>query len=378
MNYFRDFSSNTLTSGGNQSWFAAEMQTPITGRVFYRITQGGTFRYSLLFSNIIDSTYEDGSESYCNRILPPWQLLDAKVGRCPADFFSLEFQTPELAASINAQASDFQPLTFGGSRSKDVAPGEFFSSDPLPLHFEKDEYLCLELTFRGTELPSHPESLLPVYRLTEDGWRYDVRMPLPGMIGCDRPVRRRIGFLGDSITAGCGTPMNGYMAWNAVLARKLPDDLAFWNLGLGYGRALDAASCGAWLYKALQNDVLFVCYGVNDLQRYGSAELLIHSLNTIVRYLTLAGKTVILQTIPPFIYPEEQIAPWNQVNDYIRTVLSKKVACVYDDSICLGDPQIPWQHRYGAHPDAEGCAIWGNALYDFLNRLPEEIKETIF
>ena len=217
MDFFRNFTSNTLAASGNQMWFSSDPQTEHTGRIFYRIAHGGVFRYSLLFANLLDSTYDDGSEGHCNQILPPWPLLSARVASCPADSFGPDFMEPEQAAAINALLTAFQPLTFQGQSSKQVAPGEFFCSDPVSLDLDKDAYLCVELTFRGTLLPYHPESLLPVYRQTEGGWQYDVRMPLPSMIGCDRPVRRRIGFLGDSITQGIGVTYNSYAHWNAVL-----------------------------------------------------------------------------------------------------------------------------------------------------------------
>ena len=342
-----------------------------TGRVYYRVTQGGTFFWSLLFSNILDSTFSDGSVGHCNRILPGWEILSARAGKAPAGSIGLDFA--EQAAAVNAQPADFQPLTFGGKPQKSVAPGEFFTTDPLPLSFECGDYLCLELTFRGREIPYHEETHLPVYRHTAEGWCYDKHVPFPSMIGCDRPVACRVGFVGDSITQGIGTPPNSYLGWNAQLAAKFPADIACWNLGLGYGRAADLASGGAWLYKALQNDVVFVCYGVNDLYQYGDAALLSHHLDTIVRYLSQANKTVILQTIPPFDYPEHLIPMWEQVNDHIRTKLATLVAGVFDVVPVLGQETAPHMAKYGGHPDDEGCRAWAEALYAYVNTLPQKI-----
>lgn len=373
MDFFNEFTSNSMAGSGSQHWFAADPNTPFTGRLFYRITQGGRHPYSLLFQNIIDSTFADGSVSHCNRILPGWEILSAQVGRAKAGIIAPDFTDPGHASFLNSQVFDLQPLFFNGNREKTVAPGEFFSTDPVELTYEAGDYLCLELTVRGRELPYHEETHLPVYRLTENGWIYDKHIPFASMIGCARPIRQRIGFIGDSITQGIGTPPNAYLGWNAQLAAKLPRDLACWNLGLGYGRAADMASGGAWLYKALQNDILIVCYGVNDLYQYADAALLKQHLDTIVRYLTQAGKTVVLQTIPPFDYPDHLRPLWESVNDYIRTDLAQKVAGVFDVVTCLGQPQQPHMARYGGHPDAEGCTHWAAGLFDYLSGLPLNI-----
>ena len=371
MNFFDRFTSNSLAGSGSQLWFSSDPKTIHTGRLFYRITHGGTYNYSLLFSNILDSTYSDGSKGHCNMILPGWEILSARVGKAPAGSIGPDFA--EQAASVNDLPTDFQPLTFDGKSQKAVAPGEFFTSDALPLYFEGGDYLCLELTFRGSRLPYHEETHLPVYRRTAEGWCYDKRVPFPAMIGCDRPVARRVGFIGDSITQGIGTPPNSYLGWNAQLAAAFPQEIACWNLGLGFGRAADLASGGAWLYKALQNDVLFVCYGVNDLYQYGDADLLIRHLNTIVHYLTQANKTVLVQTVPPFDYPAHLIPLWEQVNHHIRTVLASRVDGIFDVVPVLGQENAPHMAKYGGHPDAEGCRMWACALSRYLESLPRKI-----
>ena len=44
------------------------------------------------------------------------------------------------------------------------------------------------------------------------------------MVGIDAPTKKKIAFLGDSITQGCGTPVNAYEHWNAVFADLLGND----------------------------------------------------------------------------------------------------------------------------------------------------------
>ena len=186
------------------------------------------------------------------------------------------------------------------------------------------------------------------------------------MIGCDRPVKTRIGYLGDSITQGIGPAWNSYLHWNALLSQKLGSHYAHWNLGLGYARADDMASGGAWMYKALHNDICFVCYGVNDLGHGFTAQQIIKNLDTIVNTLTTAGITVILQTVPPFDYKGDILTAWHEVNNHIRTNLAGSVAMVFDVVPILGDPEIPQHAVYGGHPDADGSKKWADALYEAI------------
>ncbi len=348
MKYFDTYVSNTVAAGGNQTLFFTD-GSPRTGRIFYRIAQPGRFNYSLLFSNIIDSTFSDGSISRKNRVVDSWEILSAHIGRCKTEDFEA--------------AGDFVTLTFDGKENKEVAPGEFFSSDPVSLEFDAGEYLCFELTCAGFELPYHAESILPAFVKSGENWVYDRQIPFPSMVGVDRRVKKRVCYIGDSITQGCGTPVNGYAHWNAVLSYMLPGENAYWNMGLGFARADDAASNGAWLFKAKQNDFVAVCFGVNDIQRGFSAPEIEKNLAEIVDLLHGAGAKVLVQTVPPFDYSEEHTAIWRQVNAFIRTELSKKADAIFDcvPVLSAGGADCPTA-RYGGHPNVEGCRTWALAL----------------
>ena len=337
MNYFKKFSSNTYAGSGNQLYFKMNDDEIRTGRVFYKISSGGKYNYSILFSNIMDSTYADGSISHKNLICDEWTINGFKIGKC-AGFDSTK-DISDLIMEDNGISdivvTDFVDVSFDGKKEKVVMPGEFFSSDPVNLEFEKDEYACLEITFSGKMIPYHEETLLPVFVKENGKWKYSKFMPFAEMIGCDRKVKRKIAYLGDSITQGIGTTPNSYLHWNSVLSEKLGSDYSYWNLGLGYGRANDAASDGAWLYKAKQNDVIFVCYGVNDILQGQTQERIKADLKCIVETLKKEGKIVILQTIPPFDYKDESIEKWKRVNLYILTELKNTVDFVFDNTKIL-------------------------------------------
>lgn len=365
MKYFSGYTSNTYAGSGNQHIFTPAKDAVHTGRIFYKITCPGKYNYSLLFSNITDSTFSDGSVSYRNLLCDPWCIWEAKAYKCSSSVCFQNFTVPDIADRINGQVTDPVVLTFDGNTVKQVAPGEFFCCDPFSMAFEAGDYLCLELTFSGTRIPYHEETLLPVFRKQDGHWVYEKRMPFAGMVGCARPVAARIGYLGDSITQGIGTVPNSYAHWNALLSQKLGPEYAYWNLGLGFGRASDMASDGAWMYKARHNDVAIVCYGVNDLLQGQSEAQIIQDLNIITERLLQANITVILQTIPPFNYSGETIEKWKRINRYILTELAQKAALVFDVVPYLSESsEQPYIAKYGGHPNEEGCARWAQALYE--------------
>ena len=372
MEYFKKYVSNTLAGSGNQLYFGMKEGEIRTGRIFYKIFSGGEYNYSILFSNILDSTYADGSISHKNLICGSWKIHGARIGKCVK--FDESKNITEMTMSDDGKCTDitvseFRELTFNGQSAKQVMPGEFFSSDPIKIGFEKNEYLCLEITFSGKMIPYHEESLLPVFVKENGGWVYSKYMPFAGMIGCDRKVKARAAYLGDSITQGIGTPLNSYLHWNALYSQKVGEDYSFWNLGLGFGRANDAAADGAWLYKARQSDIIFVCFGVNDILQKMPEEQIRSDLAYITDNLKKAGKKVILQTIPPFDYAGEDIEKWKRINVYIKTVLKEKADMVFDNTVYLGEAENTHITRFGGHPNAEGCAVWANALYEETKKI---------
>lgn len=371
MKYFDVFSSNTYAGSGNQLYFDTESGKISTGRIFYKISVGGEYNYSILFSNILDSTYSDGSISQKNMICDSWTIHSARLGKCK--YFDLSKEISELVMSDNEKktdivVSDFKDIYFNGQKTKEVMPGEFFASDKVKLEYKKGEYLCLEITFSGTKIPYHEETVLPVFIKENGEWKYSKYMPFAGMIGCDRKVEGKIAYLGDSITQGIGPKANSYLHWNAVLSEKIGDKYSYWNLGIGYGRANDAASNGAWLYKAKQCDIVFVCFGVNDISKGQTEEQIKADLNYIVEVLKKEGKKVIIQTIPPFNYEGETIEKWHRINLYIMTVLKEKVELVFDAVKYLGEENRLEKAKYGGHPNEEGCKLWAEALFEEIDK----------
>jgi len=194
-------------------------------------------------------------------------------------------------------------------------------------------------------------------------------VPVPSMIGCNREVRARIGFLGDSITQGIGTAVNSYLHWNARVAEAIGPDFSYWNLGLGFGRASDAASDGAWLFKAKQMDMVVVCFGVNDVCQGRTEEEIKKDLLTIVLELKKAGVKLMVQTLPPFDLQENALETWLRVNEYIRHDLVREADAIFDVvPVLLDGPELEGKSKYNGHPNEEGCKAWAEALIPVMKK----------
>lgn len=363
MEYFKKYYSNTVAGSANRlscDYTEGEVCT----RVFYRLTEGGTFEYSLLFSNINDSTYDAGVEGYKNKVYGEWTIHSLRLAVCPRDLFPIPLGPEGVHVPLDAgRIGEFVPVTFAGSASKRVAPGEFFSTDPVTLSAEKGEYLCVEITYEGSDVPAYDEWLIPVYVLRDGEWRLDKKVPVPGMIGATLKKKPRVAFIGDSITCGCGTAPNAYANWSALVSEMLGDAYAYHNLGIGYGRAEDFASGGAWFYKAKHSDFAVLCFGVNDILQGRSEENIIADITSCVRRLKGAGVKVMLQTVPPFDYEEKYRGMWERINDYIKNTLSKEADAVLDNVPFLcADADHPYATKYDGHPNHDGCRVWAEKL----------------
>lgn len=359
MTFFDGFTACTAAGSGNQNWIKSEdVRKEQLCRVYYKLSRD-TAVCSLLYSNTLDSTYSDGSHSHANLMLDEWTIHALRAG-----------MVHDCGEENCAEPETFTEITFDGQPSKRVMPGELFASDAFRFPARKGDYLCVEMRYSGAQIPCHIESLLPAFRRESGKWLRCAEVPFPSMVGAARGSETRLGFLGDSITQGIGTDVNSYAHAAAHVQDALGSSCAVWNLGLGFGRAHDAALDGAWLYKARQNDIVCVCFGVNDLFQAGDARQLKQDLYTIVRSLKDSGVKTLIQTVPPFDYAPEYRARWQDVNDYILSGLSAEADAFFDNVPVLSkSPDAPYASRYGAHPNAAGNAAWAEALLPVLRSL---------
>ena len=346
MNYFNKYVSNTLASSLNQLYFTSD-NTKNTGRVYYKAFCKGEYEYCFMFGDAIDSTYADGTISVANETSGKWTIHNAK-----------------LVYKNNNDSEETAQLTFDKKTEKSVSENEIFYSDPITLNINGEFYI--EIEFSGTKIPYFEEIIIPTKRLVNEEWIDDKRVPSPSMVGINRKVEKRVGFLGDSITEGIGTALNSYSHWNAKIAELIGDKYSYWNLGIGFARANDAASDGVWLDKAKKMDIVTICLGVNDLGRGYTEDEIKSNLEKIIKVLQSNNVRTILFTIPPFDYGAENNKKWRSINSFILNEMSK-ITETYD-VVPIWGKESPNEHiaKYGGHPNEEGCL---KLAKDFVSKI---------
>ena len=358
MNIFEKYVSNTLASNGNQSFvLRRNADEPSTGLVFLKVYKGGGFNWIFGWSDVIDSTFADGSKSRCNDVYP-WKIV------------SLEAAATDNCDPYAASKEKFLPITFGGKAEKKIEGEKITFSDPVKILAEKDKFICLRIKFSGRKVPCHPESQIALFRKKGFAWKASSEIPLPVFSGVERKAEKRIAFIGDSITQCIGTTFNSYRHYAAVIAEELGDRYGFWDMGIGFARGADAATDGIWLSKAKQNDIVTVCFDVNDIFKGFSAEEIKANLMKTVLLLIEANAKVIIQSIPPFGYEGETLKIWLDVNEYIKNEIAPKADAYFDTVkiLSINGKDSP-EPKYGYHPNDEGNYLWAKELAPLIKNL---------
>ena len=110
--FYREFTSGTLAATAVQTSFDQEI--PATSYAYYRLFPGGEYPLSLLFSNTVDSTIREGTETRANDPCGEWTIREIAV----AVTETADEQTPETV-------KEWLPLTIDGSPAKRVLPARF-------------------------------------------------------------------------------------------------------------------------------------------------------------------------------------------------------------------------------------------------------------
>lgn len=318
-------------------------------RSFLKPLLYGTYNWRVYFMNQVNSTFFDGGVSFRNKDGGDFKILSAKM-----------FVASEIKGDI--EPKNEVTITFDKKTERDVLSNERFWSDEFSFTVSEGEYFVWEWELYGDLIPYNVEPLHSSFAFENGEW-IKTQAPCPAFFGIERDVKKTIAFMGDSITAGCGTECDSYTGWVARISEMIKDEYGPWNLGLGYGRCADASTLGSWLEKGLSADIVTLAYGVNDLcsgpyslGRWSTAGELLKNIEIIVKELRNHGKEVILFSVPPFRFYGEQVYEWKCVNLALPE-LAKEYGCRY----CCIDEALDselWKcdYIYGDHPNAEGCS----------------------
>lgn len=351
---FTTYVSNTVVSTGNN--FYIEKAENITYRAYLPVEEYGELEYKFFFTNTVDSTYTKGKIAFVGKSGGSYTISNATVA--------------DGGTGVEDKITNRTPITFGGKETKEVTADESYWSDPVTMNIPEGHYMVWEWTVSGEGIPCNKMSSLTSTASSADGETFEFcdEIPLPQIIGAKRDVKHTVAAIGDSITQGCQTEQMKYEFWASKISTQLGSDVAFFNCGLGWARASDAASNENWLSRVSQYDTVIVAFGTNDIVsgKYGgkksSAEEIDEYLDAIVSYLTEKGCDVILFNAPP--------QDFKKTNEGIRTALNEKIPAIaekygakfFDFSALLSTEDEPGKAVYGGHPNGEGGTVVADAF----------------
>ena len=318
-----------------------------------------------------------------------WRVrLSNRFGTQPVTFGRATAALQQSGATV-VPGTD-QQLTFGGQRSVTLQPGEEVRSDPVDIEIADEDAqrsdLAVSLHVRGASGPMtwHAASFTTSY-VTDPGAgdhtrdATDEAFPhsttswffLTGL-EVQREDAGTVAALGDSITDGFFSTINGNDRWPDVLQRRLlteddgdGDVVSVVNQGIAgnmvtrVGRPPGGCTpCdGPPAIDRLDEDVLsqpglravVLLEGINDLGAGGAtAEEVIAGMEEIVDRVHDQGIPIIGATLTPSGGAEENLANYGTaetdaqrraVNDFIRT--SGQFDAVVDFAAATGDPADP-------------------------------------
>lgn len=351
---FTTYVSNTVVSTGNN--FYIEKAENITYRAYLPVEQYGELEYKFFFTNMVDSTYAKGKDAFVGKDGGAYTVSNAVIA--------------DGGTSTEDEITNRTPVTFGGKETKEVAADESYWSDPVTMNIPEGHYMVWEWTVSGEGIPCNKMSSLTSTASSADGETFEFcdEIPLPQLIGAKRDVKHTVAAIGDSITQGCQTEHMKYEFWASKISTQLGSDVAFFNCGLGWARASDAASNENWLSRVSQYDTVIVAFGTNDIVsgKYGgkksTAEEIEKYLDTIVSYLTEKGCDVILFNAPPQDFKETNEGIRTALNEKIPAIAEKYGAKFFDFSALLSTEDEPGKAVYGGHPNGEGGTVVADAF----------------
>lgn len=348
---FSKYVSNTYAASGNNS--LVENAESVTYRAYFPVEEYGGLEYCFYFSNMVDSTYSDGSLAH--------------VGLAGGDYTIESAYIADGGTSIDQEITNRQAVTFDGNAKRNVSAGETFWSDALEFDVPEEHYLVWEWTLTGENIPATSVSNLTKVGADHNdgkGLVYCDDVPLPQLIGADRQVKYTVSAIGDSITQGCQTEFMAYEYWAAKISQKLGSEYSLWNCGLGWARTSDAALCGDWLQRAAASDIVIVAFGTNDIisGEFGgdggnSADEIDGYIRTVLDFLKKEQCLVIVFNAPPEDYRDNLEAVRTEYNEKLKSTCEEYGVSYFDFAGLLSDESEPSKALYGGHPNGEGGEI---------------------
>jgi lysophospholipase L1-like esterase len=333
--------------------------------------------------------------------------LSNAFGTAPLQIQMVHVAKPASVVNCRIDATSDKPLRFSGNTAVIIPPGAEYLSDPIdysvaPLtDLTVTMYLETPSLHQTGHIAAHTTSCLGLRNLVSaadmpDAKKFQHWFYLAGVDVESPPDAGAVVTLGDSITDGTGSTLNGNDRWPDVLAARLQagGTTRHWsvlNVGIG-GNHMLTDGVGPNALARLDRDVLahpgvrvvIVFEGVNDLggwTRNGPISKeehdvfvarLIASYEQVIERAHASGLTVIGATILGYqgaanYHPDAaNMADWQRVNDWIRQ--PGHFDAVVDLDKATADPAHPGRmapttgSADNLHPGPAGYKMMGDAF----------------
>ncbi|TDD42393.1 SGNH/GDSL hydrolase family protein [Nonomuraea terrae] len=315
-------------------------------------------------------------------------------GDRPVTFGAVTVALRESGAAL--AEGTLRKAAFSGAPSVTVPAGEVVDSDPVRLRVLEGQDLAVSVYVPEATGPAtwHRSAVQTNYLSAPgdhtgdlDGGTYPATVRswlfLDAVAVTHGPAPGTLVAVGDSITDGSGTAVDGFERWPDHLAARFAAEQgrhpAVVNTGIGGNRVrTDTAQDGQSLLNRLERDVLsrsglthvILLHGVNDLRDRATADQLIAAYQEVVDRVHARGAKIYGGTITPFkggsAHTATAEAHRQAVNAWITT--SGAFDGVIDFAAAVADPADPqaldpaYDRGDHLHPNAAGFAAMAQAV----------------
>jgi len=320
-----------------------------------------------------------------------------EFGQAPVEIIGAEIAIAlSSGASPDIDVESERHLFFSGKPSVTIQPGEYVVCDSLEFPMGARENVAITLHFGDVPediITSHPGSRTSSYIAEGETFDFtDAVVTAHWYIINDIEVRAPRGggavvVLGDSITDGRGTTVDGQDRWTDNLSRRLLSDegtahLSVLNMGLG-GNCVLEKGLGLPAVKRYERDLfgqqgvkfIILFEGVNDFgnsdDAVASAEGIINFYKEVVAEAHAKGIKVIGATVTPFkghnYYTDDHEKGRKYFNEWVRShdgldgLIDFAAAVASEDDPDQLNPAYLYENDW-LHLNAEGYVRMGEAV----------------
>jgi lysophospholipase L1-like esterase len=299
-------------------------------------------------------------------------------------------------ASSEIVAGTEVSLTFGGSKSVTIKPGELVTSDPVKFPMAERQNVAITMHLgeaSSTSVTGHPGSRTDSYLIEGQGSDFSNAVKTAHWyiinaieIKAEKKARAIV-VLGNSITDGRGSTTNEQNRWTDNLSRRLLANkktrrVSVLNMGLG-GNCILQGGLGPTGKSRYPRDLfqqegvkyIILFEGVNDLGGRGDAISKANRIEEVYKQIIAEAHergikvygAPVMQFKGNNYYSENHEAGRQQLNQWIRS--SGYFDGVIDFDAAMGNPDDPaqlnpkylFENDY-LHPNADGYVQMGNCI----------------